>query len=77
MLIIWCGRWDKSFTEAATKAEDEKTRSSTKNGMNLKLVPVEERQILRKRAQDLLSGRTKWTPGWTDFQRDGRPLAGM
>ena len=77
MLIVWCGRWDKTMTEMAKKEEDERAMSRSDNGTNLKLVPAEERKILRKQAQDLLSGKTKWTPGWTDFQRDGRPLAGM
>ena len=65
------------MTEATTKARDEQEMSRTDGGINLKLVPAEKRKLLRKQAQDLLSGKTKWTPGWTDFQRDGRPLAGM
>ena len=77
MLIMWCGRWDNSMTEAGNKATDEKIMSTSDKGTNLKLVPAEERKILRKQAQDLLSGKTKWTPGWADFQRDGRQLAGM
>ena len=76
MLIVWCGRWDKIMTDETTKSEDERKMSTTDKGINLKLVPVEERKHLRKQAQDLLSGKTKWTPGWADFQRDGRPLAG-
>ncbi len=74
---MWCGRWDKTITEANNKAADERRMSTTDKGTNLKLVPAEERRLLRKQAQDLLSGKTKWTPGWADFQRDGRAAAGM
>ena len=59
------------------KQEDEQLASATENGTNLKLVPVEKRKLLRKQAQDLLSGKTKWTPGWMDLRPDGRSLAGM
>ena len=77
MLTVCCGRWDKSLTEATTQAEDERFASQTDQGTDLRLVPAEERRRLRKQAQGLLSGKTKWTPSWTDFRRDGRPLAGI
>ena len=59
------------------KSEDEQRASATANGTNLKLVPIEKRKLLRRQAQDLLTGKAKWTPGWTDLRPDGRPLAGM
>ena len=65
------------MTETAHKEADEKALSTSDQGTNLKLVPAEERKTLRKQAQDLLSGKAKWTPGWADFPRDGRPLAGL
>ena len=77
VLIVGCGRWDKTMTDTAQKESDERAMSTTDQGTNLRLVPAEERKTLRKQAQDLLSGKAKWTPGWADFQRDGRPLAGM
>ena len=65
------------MTDVNQKTADERNMGMTKQGTDLKPVPAEERKILRKQAQDLLSGRAKWTPGWADSQRDGRPLAGM
>ena len=63
--------------DTAQKAADDRNAGTTIRGTNLQLVPAEERKTLRKQAQDLLSGKAKWTPGWADFPRDGRPLAGM
>ena len=65
------------MTDINQKAADERNMGLSDKGTTLKMVPAEERKILRKQAQDLLSGKAKWTPGWADSQRDGRPLAGM
>ena len=77
MLIVRCDRWDKIMTDSIQKQEDQKQANSTINSMPLDLVPMEKRKLLRKQAQELLSGKAKWTPGWTDLSRDGRPLARM
>lgn len=69
--------WDKKMTDMVQKQEIQRSTSTTEGGTDVKLVPTEKRKLLRRQAQDLLSGKTKWTPGWADFQRDGRPLAGM
>lgn len=65
------------MTDMVQKQEIQRSTSTTEGGTDVKLVPTEKRKLLRRQAQDLLSGKTKWTPGWADFQRDGRPLAGM
>lgn len=65
------------MTDTNQKAVDERNMGMSKQGTDLKPVAAEERKILRKQAQDLLSGKAKWTPGWADSQKDGRLLAGM
>ena len=72
-----CYRWDKTITDSYRKVEEEKQANSTINSMPLNTVPVDKRKLLRKQAQELLRGKAKWTPGWTDLSRDGKPVVRM
>lgn len=61
--------WDKDMHETAVK-EREAERKAV--GPDAKRNPKGDGKTLRQQAEELLSGKKAWRPGWVDWDVTGR-----